>query len=186
MSISPHKILVCDKAGQPHHWTSAEDAICLSVKDCLSYSLGDASIFNGGVSRMTGKRSHVDITPIVFLREVLKYDARIPPLTNQNLFARDRNICGFCGRHFPEHKLSRDHIQPVSKGGKNVWQNVITSCKSCNHEKADMTLKELGWELLMVPYQPNHSERLLMQNRNILADQHDFLRAFLPAHSRLH
>lgn len=35
-----------------------------------------------------------------------------------------------------------DHVQPVSKGGTNDPDNLVASCRSCNGEKADMTLKE--------------------------------------------
>ena len=185
MSISTHKILVCDRGGQPHHWCSAEEGIVLKWKQLLSYETGDASVFHGGNSRMTGERTVIDVAPIVFLKEILKYDARTPPLTNQNLFARDRNICCYCGRHYPEHKLSRDHIHPVSKGGPNTWMNVVTSCKGCNHRKADDTLTQADMTLLYVPYVPNHAERLILQTRNILVDQMDYLKAFLPSHSRL-
>jgi hypothetical protein len=180
-----HKILVADVGGQPHHWCSWQDAVVLKYKNLLSYEIGDASVFLGGTSRMTGERSHIDVGAIVFLKESLKYDARTPPLTNQNLFARDLNICGYCGRHYPEHKLSRDHIHPVSKGGKNIWTNVVTACKSCNHVKADSLLKDVDMELIYVPYVPTHAERLIMQNRNVLFNQMDYLKGFLPEHSRL-
>jgi hypothetical protein len=147
--------------------------------------MGDPTVYRGGLSRMTGIQSSIDVAPIVFLKEVLKYETRTPPLTNHNLFARDRHICGYCTRHYVGSKLSRDHIIPTSKGGLNTWQNVITSCKHCNHEKADRTPEEAGMELVMLPYVPNHSERLLLSGRNILADQLDYLKAFLPKHSRL-
>jgi len=179
-----HQYLVCDKGGQPHHWAKWEDAVTLRYKNLLSYELGDVSTYHGGISRMTGERSHVDVAPIIFLKETLKYDARTPPLTNQNLFARDLNICGFCGRRYPVAKLSRDHIHPTSKGGKNIWQNCVTACKSCNHAKADMTLEEADMQLLYVPYVPNHASRLIMQNRNILFDQMEYLVDFLPMHDR--
>lgn len=186
-----NKVLVADVGGQPHHWASWQDAVVLKYKNLISYEIGDASIFHGGTSRMTGERSHIDVGQIVFLKESLKYDARIPPLTNQNLFARDLNICGYCGRHFAEPKLSRDHIIPVSVGGKNIWTNCVTSCKTCNHMKADLpigkALDENGdkMELLYVPYVPSHAERLIMQNRKILVDQMDFLKVMLPKHSRI-
>ncbi len=180
-----HLHLVCDKSGNPHHWATWEDSCVLKYKGVLSYELGDLSVFNGGTSRMTGERSHIDVAPILFLKETLKYDARTPPLTNKNLFARDRSLCCYCGRHYVDSKLSRDHVIPTSKGGKNIWTNVVTACKSCNHAKDDMLLHEADMELIYVPYTPNHSERLIMQNRNILVDQMDYLEAFLPAHSRL-
>ena|ERR1035437_5621568 len=147
--------------------------------------MGDLNVYNGGISRISGERSHIDVAPILFLKEVLKYDARVPPLTNQNLFARDLYICGYCARPFPEAKLSRDHIHPVSKGGKNTWTNCVTACKRCNHEKDDSMLIDTNLELVYVPYVPSHSERLIMQNRNVLVDQMDYLKAFLPEHSRI-
>lgn len=185
------KVLICDVGGQPHHWASWQDAVVLKYKGLLSYEQGDASVFNGGTSRMTGERSHIDIGQILFLKESLEYDARVPPLTNQNLFARDLNICGYCGRRYPEHKLSRDHIHPVSLGGQNTWTNCVTACKPCNNAKDNkplgQALDEYGdkLELIYVPYVPSHAERLIMQNRNVIADQMEYLKAFLPEHSRL-
>lgn len=179
------QVLVCDAAHQPHHWTSREEAIVLKYKDLLQYETGESIIFRGGTSRITGERSQIDVGNIIFLKEVLRYDARTPPLTNTNLFIRDRHICGYCGRLYSDHKLSRDHIIPVSGGGQNIWQNVVTACKTCNHAKSDMTLDEADMELLYVPYVPSNVEKLIMQNRKILACQMDFLRSMLPAHSRL-
>ena len=40
-------------------------------------------------------------------------------------------------------------------------------------------------ELLYVPYVPDKAEGLILQNRNILADQMSFLSDFLPKHSRV-
>jgi hypothetical protein len=185
MGISLHRILVCDRGGQPHHWASAEDGIRLKYLNCLSYEMGDGSIFRGGTSRITGLQTTIDVAPIVFLKEILKYETRTPPLTNQNLFARDRGTCSYCGKHYIDSKLSRDHVIPTSKGGQNTWSNCVCACKSCNHEKADRTPQEAGMELIWVPYTPNHAERLIMSTRNILADQYDYIKAFLPAHSRL-
>jgi len=186
-----NKILVCDVSGNPHHWCSWQDGVVLKYKELLSYELGDASVFHGGTSRTTGARSQVNVGQILFLKEVLKYDHRTPPLTNENLFIRDLNICGYCGRRYPSHKLSRDHIHPTSDGGKNAWQNCVTACKPCNHAKDDNALgvaRDSDGELmklLYVPYVPSHAERLLMQNRNILADQMSFIKDFLPQHSRI-
>ena len=40
-------------------------------------------------------------------------------------------------------------------------------------------------ELVYVPYVPDRNEALLLQNRNILARQMEFLNDYLPKHSRL-
>ena len=41
-------------------------------------------------------------------------------------------------------------------------------------------------QLLYVPYTPNRHEHFILQNRNILADQMEYLMASVPSHSRLH
>jgi len=178
-------ILVCDRGGVPHHWTNVETAIIQKYKGNISYELGDSSVFHGGISRMTGQRSQIDVGQIVFLKEALKYDSRTPPLNNKNLFARDLHLCAYCGRHYVEAKLSRDHIVPVSRGGLNTWKNCVTSCKTCNHHKADRTPEEADMELLYVPYIPSNIEKLILQNRRILFDQMEYLKVMLPEHSRL-
>jgi 5-methylcytosine-specific restriction endonuclease McrA len=63
--------------------------------------------------------------------------------------------------------------------------NVVTACKPCNGDKDSKTLKESGMELLYVPYVPNHFENMILQNRNILADQMEYLMSGIPKHSRI-
>jgi len=82
-------------------------------------------------------------------------------------------------------ELSRDHIIPRSRGGPNTWMNIVTSCRKCNAKKGDRLLKEVGMELIYVPYVPCHYENLILQSRTILADQMDYLMAGLPRNSRV-
>src|SRR5215218_3280986 len=62
-------------------------------------------------------------------------------VTNTFLFARDHYRCQYCGRHSTELKpreaLTRDHLIPLSRGGTNVWQNVVTACSHCNARKGN-------------------------------------------------
>ena len=107
-------------------------------------------------------------------------------MTNKTLFARDRNICGYCGaRHSNHTKLSRDHIVPRFHGGLDEWTNVVTACIPCNQKKGCKSLKEAHMELLYVPYEPNHYENMILQNRSILADQMEYLLSGVPKHSRI-
>ncbi len=39
-----------------------------------------------------------------------------PSLTNGKLFDRDRNVCAYCGGHFHESDLTREHIIPQALG----------------------------------------------------------------------
>lgn len=58
-----------------------------------------------------------------------------------DVFKRDRFTCGYCGAHPPAVILHVDHIQPVSKGGTNEIDNLITSCSDCNIGKSNRLLK---------------------------------------------
>lgn len=54
---------------------------------------------------------------------------------------RDGFACQYCGRKSPEVKLEIDHIKPVSKGGDNSMENLVTSCFDCNRGKTDKIIK---------------------------------------------
>lgn len=186
MTISKHKILALDSSGMPHDWTSWQDAVVLKVKGLVAWEYNPeiGLTVRGGTSRLTGNQTIVEVAPIIAIKGKFKFQRRTPPLTNKNLFQRDLYRCGYCGRHYPEHKLSRDHIHPTSKGGKDVWMNVISACKTCNHDKGHDTLDEAGLELLFKPYVPNHFEHLIISNKHILDCQREFLTPMLPEHSR--
>ena len=56
------------------------------------------------------------------------------------IYNRDNFTCQYCGRSprkDPEVVLHADHITPVSKGGGNHENNMITACRECNLGKAD-------------------------------------------------
>lgn len=40
---------------------------------------------------------------------------------------------------------------PLSKGGKWVWENLVTACTKCNGKKGSKSLKQLGWKLKQKP-----------------------------------
>ena len=48
------------------------------------------------------------------------------------VFARDGGICLRCGS---KHDLECDHIKPVAHGGKHVFSNLQTLCRTCNRKK---------------------------------------------------
>jgi len=179
-------VLTLDSAGHPQRWSTWEEGVVYKVKDLIAWSLGDETVYHGGTSRVTGLESTVSVPSIVAIRNLGRTKTRSVPLTNKNLFGRDRNTCAYCGKHLVGEDATRDHIIPQSRGGANTWMNCISACKQCNNHKDCMTLEEARMQLLFVPYVPNRSEALILSNRHILADQLEFLTKTIPAHSRLH
>ena len=181
------QILTLDSAGQPHHWISWQESVVLKVKGLILWDFGDEDfLFRGGVNRITGQRTRVEVASIISLKSKFIYKPGIPTLSSSNLFRRDLNICAYCGVRFSEKQLTRDHIIPVSHGGATSWTNLVTACTRCNNRKDSRTPEQADMPLLYVPYVPNKSEALILANRNILADQADFLLNLVPKHSRLH
>ena len=181
-------VLALDISGTPRQWISHEDAITYHAKGAVAWSMGEiVARFRGGI-QSNGTESYIETPSIIAIRgsgfNISKH-ARVA-LSNRTLFGRDRYICAYCGGHFPNfHHLSRDHIVPKFHGGENTWMNCVTACKVCNSEKGHKTLAECRKELLYVPYVPNHFENMILQNRSILADQMDYLKAGLPKNSRV-
>jgi len=90
----------------------------------------------------------------------LYYD-KIPKVTfrlsRKSIYDRDNNTCYLCGKKFGESKLSIDHIRPLSRGGGNSWENMVTCCVECNWKKGDKTLEELKLKPKFMPYKPQMS-----------------------------
>ncbi len=181
-------ILALDISGIPRTWLSQDEAIAYHAKDLVAWTLGEVvARYRGGIQR-NGEQSYIETPSIIAIKghgfDFKKHNKVM--LTNPTLFARDRNICAYCGKHFvSRNELSRDHIMPRYHGGLDEWTNVVTSCIDCNQKKGCKTLKEAGLELRYVPYEPNHFENLILQNRNILADQMEYLMTGVPKHSRI-
>jgi 5-methylcytosine-specific restriction endonuclease McrA len=101
---------------------------------------------------------------VLRLRAGVKLPARLfgaAPLggSNHNLFDRDGRRCLYCGRTEAQvrragHRLTRDHVMPLSRGGPDEWRNVATACEPCNNLKANRTPDEAGMTLLAEPRTP--------------------------------
>lgn len=54
-----------------------------------------------------------------------------------SVLERDKFTCQYCGQSAPDARLEVDHINPVSNGGNDNEDNLITSCYACNRGKRE-------------------------------------------------
>ena len=105
-------------------------------------------------------------------------------VTNTFLFARDDYACQYCGRTNSvlrqRESLTRDHVVPLSRGGLNVWTNVVTACSSCNTRKADRLPEEIGMHPKHAPVEP-HFVHLSWAVRRLTSAQAKYIRMFYGA-----
>ena len=181
------RVLALDAGGRILDWISWQDAVCLYVRDAVAWTLGTPCLtVHGGHNRASGRQSIIELHPIVASTGHCRSHALdpSPALTNAALFARDRHICLYCGSHGQRGELTRDHVIPTSRGGRDAWENVVTACVACNLRKGSRTPQQASMPLLAVPYRPSWVEHLILSNRNILADQMEFLVGHLPKKQR--
>jgi hypothetical protein len=53
----------------------------------------------------------------------------------QKVFERDKYLCHYCKKQLTRFSVTLDHIQPVSKGGDNSYENLVTACLLCNSQR---------------------------------------------------
>lgn len=169
-------VLRLNKGGMPQAWITLEEAAKQYTQDRVLFELGDATCRLHGGWNQQGAQSVLDLSSIIACEGKVNAAKGNVPLCNRYLFRRDDNICLYCGQRFSRQHLTRDHIIPRCKSGKDTWTNVATACYRCNHHKGSRTLEEAGLELIAVPFKPNLYEQFYLMNHRILADQMAFLR----------
>ena len=187
--VGPLDVLQLDVSGRPQAWIAPREAAVLYATDCVAWTLGrPCHVLRGGYQRTTGLQSRIEVHAIVAVRGSVPSRAWqvTPAMTNPKLFRRDCHVCAYCGGRFGFGTLTREHIVPVSRGGRDTWMNCITACRTCNGRKGNRMPEQAGMTLLYLPYTPSLHEDMILRGRRILVDQMEFLLASVPRSSRLH
>ncbi|WP_339767560.1 HNH endonuclease [uncultured Paraglaciecola sp.] len=168
-------VLRLNKSGLPQAWITLEEAAKYYAQDRVLFELGNSKrVLRGGWNNQ-GLRSRLALSSIIGCEGKVTRPSGKVPLNNRYLFRRDNYLCMYCGQKFRITELTRDHIIPRSKGGRDIWTNSASACTRCNCFKADRTPEEAGLTLIAVPFTPNIYERFYLMNRRIRVDQMAFL-----------
>jgi 5-methylcytosine-specific restriction endonuclease McrA len=92
-------------------------------------------------------------------------------LNRRAVFARDGQRCQYCG----SSAESIDHVQPRSRGGDHIWENVVAACRPCNARKGDRTIAEAGMNLRRMPLAPRSRAWLLAAGGTVRPEWHPYL-----------
>lgn len=97
----------------------------------------------------------IKLPSVVRLLWMVKKPKTPVKFSRQNIYARDRYKCQYCGRQFPSEELTYDHITPKSLGGKTKWDNIVTCCIQCNRKKGGRSPAQARMKLIRKPSRPN-------------------------------
>lgn len=96
----------------------------------------------------------IKLPSVVRLLNVVKRNKKPVKFSRQNIYARDKYKCQYCGVKFPSEDLTYDHVLPKSRGGRTEWTNIVTCCIDCNRKKGGKTPREASMKLLKKPVMP--------------------------------
>jgi 5-methylcytosine-specific restriction endonuclease McrA len=96
----------------------------------------------------------IKLPSVVRLLIMVKRNKSPVKFSRQNIYARDRYKCQYCGGRFPTEELTYDHVVPRARGGKTEWENIVTSCMECNRKKGGRTPREASMRLIRKPTRP--------------------------------
>ena len=155
-------VLVLNRNFQPIHVTSVKRAFSLLYQGIAravddQYRLYDfdnwASLAaaNDSISTVNFR---IRIPRVLVLTAFEKMPKTRVRFSRLNIYARDQDVCQYCGRNLPRNELNLDHVIPRSQGGKTAWENVVCSCIECNLRKGGRTPEQAHMKLLRPAERP--------------------------------
>ena len=120
--------------------------------------------------------------PSVIVQKKTGKKAKKVRATKHNLFLRDHCQCGYCGKALTIDTTTKDHFIPVSKGGKDTWENLVAACSACNLRKGN-ELPGKKWTPKFAPYEPTFHQLLEARKKHPLVVDDEAWIPFLPVWS---
>lgn len=76
---------------------------------------------------------------------------RLSSKERKHLYDKCRGHCAYCGIEIAFRGMQADHMQPLHLGGTDTLENMLPSCRSCNHYKATFTVDKFREHLQGIP-----------------------------------
>lgn len=143
------KTLVVDSSFTARAIISSERAFVISYKGNAEVIFEHPESFG-----LVNPKLDIKKPSIIRVFKYVKQEYHKVPYSRENIYKRDNYECVYCGCSNIK-TLTLDHVIPQSKGGKNTFENVVTACRKCNGEKADLSLEEYGKEIPQ-PQRPHY------------------------------
>ncbi|MDB6124483.1 MAG: endonuclease [Pedosphaera sp.] len=116
-------------------------------------------------------RGAIRMPTVIVLANFAKVPKKRPKFGAKAIRDRDGNRCQYTGRVLKPEEGSIDHILPVSRGGKDAWENCVWACKAINSRKGNRLPDEAGLKLLTLPKAPKELPvTALLRNHQGIAD----------------
>lgn len=122
------------------------------IEEWLTYSLENPPA--KACDALLTTRFPVRIPDVLILNDYDRLPMKEARLSRESIFERDEYTCQYCGGKHSADELNIDHVIPRERGGRNTWENLVTSCIRCNERKANRLPHEAGMRLQRRPRKP--------------------------------
>jgi len=165
-------VLVLNQNYEPLNVSRARRAVVLLLR-------GKAEALENGAGVIHTPNYAIPMPSVIRLVYLVKRPRPEKKLTRYEVFQRDKYTCQYCGRQTRE--LTLDHVIPRHKGGRHIWENVVSACIPCNTRKAGHTPQEARMSLVRRPFAP-HVEGYFVPYQHL--QRHNEWLRFLPLWQR--
>jgi len=141
-------VLVLNQNYEPLNISRVRRAVVLLLRE-------KAEVLENGSGVLHTANNSFPMPSVIRILYLVKRPRPEKKLTRLEVLRRDEHTCQYCGRQTKE--LTLDHVIPRHKGGRHVWENVVSACILCNNRKAGCTPSEAGMKLIRQPFIPRIS-----------------------------
>jgi 5-methylcytosine-specific restriction endonuclease McrA len=142
------KVLVLNQSYEPI-------SVCNAKKAFLLIYMMKAEIVAERSNRsLRSVNSSFPYPSVIRLSSFIRVPFKKIELSRKNVLRRDNFRCQYCSS--TTNPLTIDHIIPKSRGGTEVWENLVAACLKCNNKKGNRTPEEAQMRLLSTPRRPHH------------------------------
>jgi 5-methylcytosine-specific restriction endonuclease McrA len=141
------RTLILNAWMSPHSIVTWQQAVCLLVT-------GKLDVLEEYEAEVSSPSLTIRIPAVGRLRKEISLHKKGVKFSRINILTRDGFRCCYCGHKKSPRELNYDHVIPRCKGGKTVWENIVTSCYACNTRKGRRTPKEAGLRMHFQPHRP--------------------------------
>jgi len=117
-------------------------------------SLGKVEVLEEYGREIRSVSFQIKLPAVVRLLRLVRRPPKPVKFSRQNIYARDKYTCQYCGEPFAPEELTYDHVVPRSRSGRTEWGNIVSCCVECNRRKGGRTPQEAGMRLIQKPSRP--------------------------------
>jgi 5-methylcytosine-specific restriction endonuclease McrA len=162
-------VLVLNATYEPLSVVSVRRAVVLLLKE-------KAEIVEAAEAVLRSERISMPMPLVIRLIYYVRIPYRVSlPVTRRTVLARDHYTCQYCGKQPLRKHLTVDHVLPRSRGGRTVWENVVTACQRCNGRKGNRTPDEANMKLLSTPARPRYVALTMVESADAQRVWHKYM-----------